>query len=104
MSSNNNQFFPRQVVDAAGNRWDWAVLPLVLAVLILLAFGAQQMARPYELGVPLPLSLDPWILPYYLLRTTLRMFIALGASLLFACVFAALAAKFRPAEKVLIPL
>lgn len=98
------QFFPRQVVEAGGNRWDWALLPLVLAALILIAYGAEQMARPYQVGEAIPLSLDPTVLPYYLLRTTLRMFIALGASMLFACVFAALASKYRAAEKVLVPM
>ncbi|HEX5127407.1 MAG TPA: ABC transporter permease subunit [Rhodocyclaceae bacterium] len=102
--ANNRQFFPRQVVEATGNRWDWALLPLVLACIVLLAYGAAQMARPFQVGAPLPLSLDPWMLPYYLLRTTLRMFIALGVSLVFSCVFAALAAKYRAAEKVLVPL
>ncbi|HMA09785.1 MAG TPA: ABC transporter permease subunit, partial [Ramlibacter sp.] len=62
------------------------------------------MARPYAVGEALPLTLDPWMLPYYLLRTTLRMFLALGASLLFSCVFAAVAAKYRAAERVMIPL
>jgi len=98
------QFFPRQVVEAGGNRWDWALLPIVLAVFVLMAYGSQQMSRPYELGQPLPLSLDPSFLPYYLLRTTLRMFIALGASMVFSCVFAALTTKYRLAEKVLVPL
>jgi len=98
------QFFPRQVVEAGGNRWDWALLPIVLAVFVLLAYGGQQMARPYELGQALPLSLDPANLPYYLLRTTLRMFIALAASVVFACVFAALTTKYKLAEKVLVPL
>lgn len=98
------QFFPRQVVEAGGNRWDWALLPIVLAVFVLMAYGSQQMARPYELGQALPLSLDPVNLPYYLLRTTLRMFIALGASMVFSCVFAALTTKYRLAEKVLVPL
>jgi NitT/TauT family transport system permease protein len=97
-------FFPRQVVESAGNRWDWIILPLVLALLVTLAYGAGQMARPYHVGDTLPLTLEPAALPYYLLRTTLRMFIALGVSVLFACVFAALAAKFRTAEKILIPL
>ena len=97
-------FFPRQVVHATGNRWDWALLPLVLAVLVLLAYGAQQMGRPYQLGQTLPLSLDAIHLPYYLLRTTLRMFIALAASIVFSCVFAYLAVKYRVAEKVLVPL
>jgi NitT/TauT family transport system permease protein len=100
----DKRFFPRQAVASGGNRWDWALLPLVLAVLFALAWGASQMARPYQLGESLPISLDPWYLPYYLLRTTLRMFLALAASLVFSCVFAALAAKYRTAEKVLIPV
>jgi NitT/TauT family transport system permease protein len=98
------QFFPRQVVEAGGNRWDWALLPIILAGFVLLAYAAEQMARPYQVGETLPLSLDPAYLPYYLLRTTLRMFIALGISLLFSCVFAVLAAKYRAAEKVMVPL
>jgi NitT/TauT family transport system permease protein len=100
----DKRFFPRQVVESSGNRWDWAMLPLVLAVLVLLAFGGSQMARPYELGEALTISLNPLWLPYYLLRTTLRMFIAMGCSLVFACVFAVLASKYRAAEKVLVPL
>ena len=48
-------FFPRQTVDAGTNRWDWALLPLVLGLLVLLGYGASQMARPYHLGDLLPL-------------------------------------------------
>ena len=70
----DKRFFPRQVVESSGNRWDWALLPLVLALLVALAYGGSQMARPYQLGETLPLTLDPAYLPYYLLRTTLRMF------------------------------
>ena len=87
-----------------GNRWDWALLPLVLALLAALAWGASQMARPYHVGEPMPLSLDPWLLPWYLLRTTLRMFLALGASLIFTCLFAVAAVRWRAAERVLVPL
>ncbi len=97
-------FFPRLVVDSTGNRWDWALLPLVLAMLFGLAFAGTQMSRPYAIGQVLPLTLDPWMLPYYLSRTTLRMFIALGASLVFSCVFAVVAANYRAAERVLVPL
>jgi len=100
----DRRFFPRPAVEASFNRWDWALLPLVLAVLILLALAAAQMAKPFHVGEALPLSLDPANLPYYLLRTTLRMFIALAASVVFACVFAVLAAKVKAAEKVLVPL
>ncbi len=100
----DKRFFPRQVVESSGNRWDWALLPLVLGVLVLLAWGGSQMARPYQVGDTLPLTLDPAVLPYYLLRTTLRMFLALGASLVFSCAFAAIAAKYRAAERVMVPL
>jgi NitT/TauT family transport system permease protein len=100
----NRTFFPRQVVESSGNRWDWALLPLVLALLFSLAYAGSQMARPYAVGEVIPLSLDPWMLPYYLLRTTLRMFLALAASLVFSCAFAAVAAKYRAAERVMIPL
>ncbi|MDQ2929061.1 MAG: ABC transporter permease subunit [Caldimonas sp.] len=100
----DKRFFPRQVVESTGNRWDWALLPLVLGVLALLAYAGSQMTRPYALGENLPLTLDPAALPYYLLRTTLRMFLALGASLVFSCVFAAVAAKYRAAERVMVPL
>ncbi|WP_394787408.1 ABC transporter permease [Rhodoferax sp.] len=86
------------------NRWDFALLPLVLAILLALAFGAAQMARPFAMGETLEISLSPAYLPYYLLRTTLRMFIALGFSLLFSFVFAAIAAKYKSAEKAMIPI
>jgi len=97
------RYFPRQIVESSGNRWDWALLPLVLALLLGLGYAGSQMARPYQVGQALPLTLDPWLLPYYLLRTTLRMFLALGASLVFSCVFAAVAAKYRTAERILVP-
>ncbi|MEX8493221.1 ABC transporter permease [Sphaerotilus sp.] len=87
-----------------GSAWDWALLPLVLALLVGLAWVGPQMARPYHLGETLPLSLDPTMLPYYLLRTTLRMALAMVASLLFSAVFAVLASQYRWAERVLVPL
>ena len=96
----SKEFFPRQTVEASVNRWDWALLPLVLAALVLLGFGAAQMARPFHVGDALPLTLDPRYLPYYLLRTTLRMFMALAASLVFSCVFAVLAAKYRRRARI----
>ena len=100
----DKRFFPRQVVESGGNRWDWALLPLVLGGVALLAYAGSQMARPYQVGDALPLTLDPAVLPYYLLRTTLRMMLAMVASLLFSCVYAVVAAKYRAAERVMVPL
>ncbi|MFT3718220.1 ABC transporter permease [Pseudorhodoferax sp.] len=104
MRHKHREFFARPLAEAGTNRWDWALLPLVLAVLVLLSFGAAQMARPYQLGDALPLSLDPWQLPYYLLRTMLRMFLAMAAALLFSAAFGVLAARSRAAEQVLVPM
>jgi len=84
--------------------WDLVALPLALGVLALIAWGGSAMSVPYEIGQPLTISLDPWALPAYALRTVLRMAWALVASLVFSLAYAALAAKNRQAEKILIPL
>jgi NitT/TauT family transport system permease protein len=94
----------RSLLATRPNRWDWILLPLVLAMLAALAFGAMQMTRPFTVGQATPISLDPVYLPYYLLRTILRMFTALACALLFSFVFAAIAAKYKAAEKIMIPL
>ncbi len=86
------------------NRWDVLLLPLVFGALFLLAWGARQMIAPYRFGAPLPISLDPALLPEYALRTTLRMGIALLCSLLFTFVYAKAAVGGRRAEQILIPL
>jgi NitT/TauT family transport system permease protein len=83
--------------------WDFALLPLILLLLVLLAYGAQGMSDPYEVGTPIPISTDPAELPYYLLRTTLRMFIALAFSVFFSYAFAILVTRSRAAEKILVP-
>ena len=84
--------------------WDIVALPLVLGVLALIVWGGSAMSVRYEIGQPLAISLDPWALPAYALRTVLRMAWALVASLVFSLAYAALAAKNRQAEKILIPL
>jgi NitT/TauT family transport system permease protein len=86
------------------NTWDLVALPLVLGLLALIAWGGLAMSARYHLGQPLTISLDPWRLPEYALRTVLRMAWALVASLIFSLAYAALAAKSRQAEKILIPL
>jgi NitT/TauT family transport system permease protein len=87
------------------NYWDLVALPLVLGMLALIAWGGMAMGMHYQLGEPLPpISLDPWRLPEYALRTVLRMGAALVASLVFSLGYATLAAKNRQAEKILIPV
>ncbi len=86
------------------NYWDLVALPLVFGLIALLAWGGLAMSARYQVGEVLPISLDPWRLPEYALRTVLRMGWALVASLVFSLAYAALAAKSRQAEKILIPL
>jgi NitT/TauT family transport system permease protein len=86
------------------NYWDLVALPLVLGAIALIAWGGMAMGAHYRIGDALPISLDPWRLPEYALRTVLRMAAALVASLVFTLGYAALAAKSRQAEKILIPM
>jgi len=56
--------FPRYLSQTkAPNRWDWALLPLILALIVLFAFAAMQMSRPFAVGETLQISLDPTYLP-----------------------------------------
>lgn len=86
------------------NQWDVMALVLVLAVIVLLGFGAKAMLGQFHMGQAIPISLDPIHLPYYALRTVIRMFIALACSLLVTFVFGAWAAKSRQAERIIIPM
>src|SRR5438045_1001984 len=86
------------------NLWDLAGLPRVLGALALIAWGGMAMGAHYQIGDALPISLDPWRLPEYALRTVLRMAAALVVSLAFSFPYAALAAKNPQAEKILIPV
>lgn len=103
MSSSRFYFANRENVGRFINRWDILLLILILAILFFLGWAGKQMATPYKLGSPLPISLDPTILPFYALRTVLRMFIALALSIIFTFMVGALAAKNRRAEQVIIP-
>ena len=82
---------------------DVVIFVLIVGVFVALAHGAREISEPLgELAVA-PVTLDPANLPEYALRTTLRMFSAICASLVFTFVAAILAAKSRKAALVIIP-
>src|SRR5688572_23221102 len=85
------------------NAWDLVALLIIAGIIAALVWGASHMATPYHVGKPIVISLDPSALPGYALRTVLRMFIAIGFSLLFTFIAAPLAAKNAQAEKLIIP-
>jgi NitT/TauT family transport system permease protein len=76
----------------------------VLATVIFLADVGQGLLKPLVVGAPNPISLSPWALPEYAARTSLRMLIAMGCSLIFTLTYATAAAKSRRAEAILIPI
>jgi NitT/TauT family transport system permease protein len=85
------------------NLYDLAIFILIAAAFVLAAHGARQIAAPATRLVTDSIVLDAANLPEYALRTTLRMFAAIVASLLFTFVVATLAAKSRKAELVIVP-
>ena len=62
------------------------------------------MLAPFAAAQPPEIMLPPAALPNHALRTTLRMMLALGVSLVFTFTYGMLAANSRRAEMVLVPL
>ena len=86
----------------------WADL-VVVAALIALLFGLLRLAPALNAPflpktAPSEVSTDPANLPYYAVRSLVRMFAALILSVLFTFVYATAAARLRRTEKVLIPV
>jgi NitT/TauT family transport system permease protein len=86
------------------NIWDAIALTLVIGAMVLIAYGGEQTVLPLSTLDVIPVSLDPANLPLYALRTTMRMLLAIVCSVVFTFIYAAVAAKSRRAEMVLIPL
>lgn len=84
--------------------WDALIFTLVIGGLVLITYGGSQTLKPLAENARTPISLEPSALPYYALRTTLRMLAGLICSFLFTFIYGAWAAKSRRAEMVLIPL
>ncbi|MGH6676382.1 MAG: ABC transporter permease subunit, partial [Xanthobacteraceae bacterium] len=85
------------------NQFDLIALALIFACFIALVHGSRGMVVPLE-APQSSVTLDYANLPYYALRTTLRMFAAIFCSLVFTFTYATWAAKSRRAERFLIPI
>src|SRR6201996_1809922 len=86
------------------NIWDLVALILVIGAMVLIVYGGEQTTAPLSELERTPVSLDPANLPLYALRTVLRMLLAIVCSTVFTFVYAAIAAKSRRAEMVMIPV
>jgi len=78
---------------------DLVAMMLVLGTVVLLGTGARQMIAPFVVAHQPEISLSPAALPFYTLRTVMRMLAALILSLIFTFTYATLAGKSRRAEK-----
>ncbi|MEW6632047.1 MAG: ABC transporter permease subunit [Pseudomonadota bacterium] len=85
------------------NSYDVVAFALVIATIALVLRGSHEMRASLDALQMAPVSLDIGHLPEYALRTTLRMFAAIIASLIFTFIVATLAAKSKRAELVIIP-
>src|ERR1700744_4382415 len=86
------------------NIWDIVALILVIGAMVLIVYGGEQTTLPLSALDVAPVTLDPGNLPLYALRTTMRMLLSIICSIIFTFIYAAVAAKSRRAEMVLIPL
>jgi NitT/TauT family transport system permease protein len=86
------------------NVWDIVAILCVFGALMAVGHVARGTWVPLSAPNATAVSLDPVNLPNYAVRTTMRMFAALVASLLFTFTFATAAAKSRRAGLVLIPI
>ena len=86
------------------NIWDAAAFVCVIGALVAVGHVAQGTMVPIDAPGATQITLDPWNLPEYALRTTMRMFAALAASLLFTFTYGTAAAKSRRAALVLVPV
>jgi NitT/TauT family transport system permease protein len=85
-------------------RWDLIAIIIVIGAVALLGEASRGLLEPLAKLEATPLSLDPIHLPEYAARTSLRMFAALGLSLLFTFTYATWAAKSARAGKLLVPI
>ena len=86
------------------NGFDLVAFAFIAAMLIVVEQAARQTLAPLIVPQTEPIHLDPHYLPAYALRTVMRMFAALAASLAFTFTYATFAAKSRRAGMVLVPV
>jgi NitT/TauT family transport system permease protein len=101
------QFLPPISIRASRfvpSRWDVLAALLVLGFVVVFADASELLREPLATLAHKHISLNPWRLPDYAMRTALRMLIAMLCSLLFTFSYATLAAKSARAGALLIPL
>ncbi|MCQ8278932.1 ABC transporter permease subunit [Acetobacteraceae bacterium KSS8] len=91
-------------VETKPNVFDFVAIALLLGMAVAVASVARHTFAPLSAPGATEIHLDPAYLPAYAVRTTLRMFAALLASLLFTFTYAVWAAKSRRVGALLVPI
>ena len=95
--------FSRMLRLTKPNREDGIAFVILGSIALLIFRGAEGVIAPLSTLHLEPVTLDPVYLPYYALRTVIRMFAALLASTVFTLVVATLAARSRRAGQIIVP-
>lgn len=82
---------------------DLVVLSIFGLTIYLLMYGWHDMHDTFNGDSLSAITLDPVALPYYTLRTTMRLLVGMVFSMIFAIVGGALAANYAPVRRVLLP-
>ncbi|OYV26993.1 MAG: hypothetical protein B7W98_02755 [Parcubacteria group bacterium 20-58-5] len=94
------RFEPFGFLRDLASRWDLAAFVVVIGLIAFLGEAGRGLFVPLSQLEVTPMSLNPSHLPEYAARTTLRMFVALIASLVFTLTYATWAAKSERAAKL----
>ncbi len=86
------------------NAWDIISLLTIFVIFFSLGKAAAGMDTKFLIGQQLPIDLSVSALPYYALRSVLRMGIAILISLIFSLLIGYISAKNKRAETIFIPL
>jgi NitT/TauT family transport system permease protein len=84
--------------------FDLLAFVMVVGFLVFISWGMTEMSAPVGRLEQSPIELGIANLPSYAMRTTLRMLMAVVASLIFTLIYATTAAKSRKAGQIMIPI
>jgi NitT/TauT family transport system permease protein len=91
-------------VETRPNLFDFVAILVMLGLAVAIGSVARHTLAPLSAPGATEIHLDAAYLPAYAVRTTLRMFAALSASLIFTFTYPVWAAKSRRAGAILVPI
>jgi NitT/TauT family transport system permease protein len=97
-------YAPAREALSSPNVFDIVLFLIVAGLFIIFGHGLRQASLPFPESPSHPLSLDLGSLPFYTVRTVLRLLLGLVISVILTFIIATAAAKNRVAGYILVPL